>query len=474
MNTENYEQEIDLKELFFYLLYRWRILLLAAVIGAAVLGSFRLIKSTASSNQAGELISEQESVLLAEEYETEKMALEQSLEKLQKDLEEQNRYLLEAPYMQINPYEVFYASADLLVEVQGQNAQAAVKNLIEAYKSDVIRGGYLTELAQSMETETGYLKELISVWGDPGVMEPSYLLTEFPTIQVHQGTLSVQVSGSSKIWTERLLQNILKELEERQKDLNKDLAEHTLQELRSSVISGVDTGILDRQQKMRGYVTSICKSRDEITQSLEILESSKQELLKAEAESAGAALNKKELIKYIVLGFLAGGFLLSCCLCAVYLLNDRVLSEKEIVSRFAVKRLGEFKAQPKPRSFSGIDRWIRRLAGDDSITEESVVYEMIQTNIQNYAGERRNLLLTGLASEELINQISERLDSELPDYHFEIGRDVLSNAGARRQLAACEGVVFIEEKGSSRYSLIGQELKLAEELGVEVIGVIVG
>ncbi len=27
MNTEEYEQEIDLKDLFFYMLYRWRLLL---------------------------------------------------------------------------------------------------------------------------------------------------------------------------------------------------------------------------------------------------------------------------------------------------------------------------------------------------------------------------------------------------------------------------------------------------------------
>ena len=38
MNAEEYEQEIDLKDLFFYMLYRWRLLLLAAVIGAAALG----------------------------------------------------------------------------------------------------------------------------------------------------------------------------------------------------------------------------------------------------------------------------------------------------------------------------------------------------------------------------------------------------------------------------------------------------
>ena len=47
MYTEDYEQEIDLKDLLFVLLYRWRILLLAAVIGAALLGGYRAVKGNA-------------------------------------------------------------------------------------------------------------------------------------------------------------------------------------------------------------------------------------------------------------------------------------------------------------------------------------------------------------------------------------------------------------------------------------------
>ena len=47
MYTEDYEQEIDLKDLLFVLLYRWRILLLAAVIGAALLGGYKAVKGNA-------------------------------------------------------------------------------------------------------------------------------------------------------------------------------------------------------------------------------------------------------------------------------------------------------------------------------------------------------------------------------------------------------------------------------------------
>lgn len=38
MYTDNYEQEINLKDLLFSVLYKWRILLLAAVVGMMLVG----------------------------------------------------------------------------------------------------------------------------------------------------------------------------------------------------------------------------------------------------------------------------------------------------------------------------------------------------------------------------------------------------------------------------------------------------
>lgn len=52
MYTEDYEQEIDLKDLLFVLLYRWRILLLAAVIGAAFLGGYKMDKGKYTADRS--------------------------------------------------------------------------------------------------------------------------------------------------------------------------------------------------------------------------------------------------------------------------------------------------------------------------------------------------------------------------------------------------------------------------------------
>ena len=52
-------------------------------------------------------------------------------------------------------------------------------------------------------------------------------------------------------------------------------------------------------------------------------------------------------------------------------------------------------------------------------------------------------------------------------------RDVIANASARRRMAECEAIILVEERAISKYSGIKQELEIARNVGVEVVGVIV-
>ena len=104
MYTEDYEQEIDLKDLLFVLLYRWRILLLAAVIGAALLGGYKAVKGNAQNAKQTDLPQTESYQEELDNYEREKLAIETSIENLENSMDEQNHYLAEAPLMQINPY----------------------------------------------------------------------------------------------------------------------------------------------------------------------------------------------------------------------------------------------------------------------------------------------------------------------------------------------------------------------------------
>ena len=471
MNTENYEQEIDLKDLLFYLLYRWRLLLVAAVAGAVILTGMKLVKSEVTATEPEqEIASDYQQELAA--YESKKQMLEQTADSIQASMDAQNQYVMDSPYMKINPYEEYYGSADFLIETQGKSAEGEMRNLIQAYKNTLVNGEYLNQFAKDQNLEVRYLRELFSVWGNDmtdGTMGNVSMWLDTPDEKAHQGMLSVYALGPDENMVTAILDGLCDEIVLQKGELSASVAAHSIQLLRSGVATRVDTDCLDRQQKIRNYVTTLDKNLTDIKSSLKDL---KKPDNSAPLVSA-SGVNKKDIVKYAVIGFLAGGFVIVVLLGGYYVLNDQVLSEKEIKNRFATKELGTFSRVPKKRAFGFIDAWLRRLAGDDIYVEDDAVYDMIEANIRNYAGERKHLLVTGMAAETTMTRISEKLKADLTEISFEAGRDMISHAAVRRQLAACEGIVLVEEKGVSRYSLIQQELELAKNMGVEILGVIV-
>ena len=90
MYTDNYEQEINLKDLLFSVLYRWRILLFAAVAGMILIGGYKALKVT------GDKIATETAEGYEEEFTRfmeERAAVEKTVRNLKASIDEQNYYI---------------------------------------------------------------------------------------------------------------------------------------------------------------------------------------------------------------------------------------------------------------------------------------------------------------------------------------------------------------------------------------------
>ncbi len=99
-----YEQEIDLKDLLFTLLYRWRPILLAAVALGLVLGSYKVVKGLQSQQDASLVVETRE------QYEQDKInyeeglaSYEKNIESIQKAVKDLDRYMEESVLLKIDP-----------------------------------------------------------------------------------------------------------------------------------------------------------------------------------------------------------------------------------------------------------------------------------------------------------------------------------------------------------------------------------
>ena len=131
MYTDNYEQEINLKDLLFSVLYRWRILLFAAVAGMILIGGYKALKVT------GDKIATETAEGYEEEFTRfmeERAAVEKTVRNLKASIDEQNYYIANAPLMQINPYNEVISAADVVVKSK-DSTESSMDSLLALYKS---------------------------------------------------------------------------------------------------------------------------------------------------------------------------------------------------------------------------------------------------------------------------------------------------------------------------------------------------
>lgn len=469
MKKDTYEREMDFKGLLFANLYRWRLLLVAAVIMAALLGGYKFLSTDSEAEEKSPLLEYSEEEALAE-YEEQKANLELTIERLTLAIEGQQEYLDRSILMQIDPYGKFTSYVELLVETSDVRKQS-MGTLLRAYEWALNDGKYMENLAEKMGSGRKYIREIAGVYGNVGMGAnegSGEVLLEVTDDLNGKGLLRIWVHGPTKKFAETVSSEILKQVESLQEKFSEEIGLHSIQVLRRGTIETLDMGLFDTQQSQINKLNDLKKTLKDQENALEGLEVEEPPV----SETDGYTV--KNGIKYAIIGFLAGGVLAVWGVSVLYIMGDKVTSEREVLFRYRLKNLGTFSKVYKKKPLDFIDSWLRRLAGEGKEWPEDAVLEMIATNVENYAGEKKALFITGLASQELLDKIQNALGKSLTGVTFTAERDIVNHASARKKMAECEAVILVEEREVSRYSMIQQELELIGNVGKEVVGVIVG
>lgn len=460
MDYENmYEQEIDLKDLLFTLLYRWRPILLVAVALGLVLGSYKVVKGLQSQQDAALLVESRE------KYEEDKSAYEKGIAAYEKNMEtvkeavkELERYMEESVLMKIDPYAKPVASADLLFQME-ESAKAAdstgtdvdpADSLVKLYRSSLFRQMDWEGLEDELGVEQIYLRELLSVSGD-----------------YDSNTLTVSATYLDAASAEKLLETFLDNIDACQKSLAPVVGAHTVDVVDRSVDTVLDMSLIDAKKnnsdKILSYqssLTNLEKSRDGLVEP-ELPE----ELSKRKVAMSG--------IKYALIGGIGGAFLMAFYFCMIYVLCGRLHTDEELKDQFRIKILGVFGTPEKTGPFSSVDRLLERLEGRSVRPAEDAVLDRIALNIANYAGDAKEILLTGTIPEETLKELADKLAGRLPQIRLSVGADMNKTSDTLRLLAACDAVVLAEQRGTSKCREILQEKEAADTLKKPILGCMV-
>ena len=337
--NNTYEQEIDLKDLMFAVLHKWKGILLVAIVFAILLGGVKAVMTYRNQNN-------EENILEAEEnyeeelhaYETSKETLERELGNLQTDIENQQNYMEKSVLMNMSPYDIYEARADIFIKTDYEIMPGMVyqnvdytDTILQTYQSVMTSVAFLSHIAESTGIDVQYLQELIKIERGSTVIGSTSKLTNL---------LTVKVKNSSKKDAEAVLKKLLDGIELLQANITANIGEHTVNTVNKSTGATVDLALADQQREKNNQLISLQQSLEEKQQALDDLE-------EPEKLTSASTATIKNGIKYGVLGGVLGGFMMVFFICVIFVMSDKMYSSKELRRRSGIKVLGIFPVSGK-------------------------------------------------------------------------------------------------------------------------------
>ena len=467
MEPENtYEQEIDLKDLMFAVLHKWRPIIVTAVIFAVLLGGFKGVRSYQSYRDEDKQAEAQDLYQQdLEVYETSKAAYEREIDNITNDIQKQQEYLENSILMNVSPYDVYEARADLFIKTDYEIMPGmAYQNvdytdtIIQAYQSLLTSNAFLEKIAKKVNLDQQYLRELISV-------ERGSVSMEDQTFSRFTNLLTIKVKHEDQRQAEAILELLLSRVTELQEQVTASIVVHSVSVVNRASGAMVDLDLADQQKNAGDQVTKLQNSLADKEKALKELKEPVQTSL-----SRGTVV--KQAVKYAVLGGVLGGFMAVFFVCVAFLMGDKLYAAKEMRKRYDLHVLGCV-AVAGAKKMNGIDRWLNRLEGRKPALPEEQSYALLAANIGNYTADGAKILMTGTASEEYLADLASKLQQYLPGQHLVYGGNMMEQAATVKMLPDCDSVVLVEQVGKSAYPVMEQEVEKVKSLQKTVVGCIV-
>lgn len=450
--NKNQVVEINLKDLFFHILYRWRSILIVALIGAIVLCSYQYL-SLKKTHDEGKVTKEER------QYQLDVQKYQDDLEKNQniirvntKLLQGQNAYQKESIYFQLDAQKVWTARKKYLVKVD----QSVLDKLPQGSTidpADSILSAYTAPLSEATDDE---LKEAF------GTDKPEYVSELVGTsTRIEDNTITVSVTGVSKEAALAGLALLDTKMQTIAEGKAQEIDKHTLTIVSESVNQSTDNSLSKKQEEVAETVTKLQDTLQKARQDLDDLEA------KGEPQKPGT-----HLVRMAVVGFALGAFLLAFVYAIHFIFLGRLNNSRDLAMRYNLPIFGELMTSGQIHANKGLDKLFSKWElGKNTINDENV-YNNIAVLIEEKTETQKVVLASTLSAEKLTN-VKDALAQRLSDRTIEIQADAIHNSSAVTESAKAEAVIIVEKKRVSRLKDMD---RMAESLIIseaKVIGAII-
>ena len=450
--NKNQVIEIKLKDLFFHILYRWRSIFIAALIGALLLCGYQYL-SIRMTHDAGKLTKEERQYQLdLQDYKEDLESSQNTISANTRLLQSQNAYRTESIYFQLNPQGVWTATNKYLVKAD----QSVIEKLPQGSTidpADSILSAYTAPLSEATD------EELSKAFGTD---KPEYV-GELVTIKNNSGdnTVTVSIIGATKDAVQAGMAFVHSKMEAIAASRAQEIDKHTFSLVSSEVKLGVNNDLAKEQNEFTETSTDIQKLLQKARNRLNELE------IQKEPKEPSA-----HLLRMAIIGFIVGAVLLALMYTIDYILKGRLYNSRDLAERYHLPVLGELMIPGYLHSGKGLDKLISKWELGKRKLDDDTVYDNVAAIIAEKQGIRSILLVSTLPAEKL-SSVKKSLSERLPDKAINAQGDLLHNSEAITEASNTDAIVITEKKGNTRYEDMDRMVENLIITEAKVIGAII-
>ena len=463
--SENYVKdpaEIDLRQLFWAICRRWRMILCWMVAVALVAGAARVVMTVISLRENPEETATSQATYdaLVTNNLQERSDTLRRLRDISTEIREQQDYLNNSIYMSIDPYNVAYATQNYYVKTD-YTIQLEMTDQNPNYTGTIVTGyirlltskSNLQAIADKCSMEVRYLDEIVAVWDDDS------------------GMFTIRVMADDLTEAEKILALMDDSIAAERKQIEATIYEHQIEKFSYNAYTDVNMELADSQTEKKDALTNL---RTEYANQTARYEALKEEYKTLEAPVSDSNGVIKDGIKMAIVGAILGAVIACVIVCMQVAVSDRVYSADSLTQRMHLRILGAVPTDPAKISAMGkLDRKLRGRAGLSTATDAASVYAAAASYLAGAYPEANTVLVAGGAEDAYIQTACEAFQANLPEKKFLPGGNVLADAETIRKVGQCDLTVLVEHTGTSSYSNVIREAETIQNLKGTIAGALV-
>ncbi len=388
------EVEVDLKEVFAYIVRKFKTVLLWGIVFMLAFGGSKAYKEISKQND--DTIEDEQTVYEEDLalYNAQKVAYEEQIDSIYDQLNSEKEYQEHSVLMSIDPYNEYrdtityyvYTDYQIMPGMDYQNVDPAL-SIIAAYAAAAENVDMNSEIIKSLDVEITArdLQELIIVDCDRNT-----------DVDSATRILTITTIGNTQELADQLMDYVKEQINNQKDTITAEIGEHELRMINETSAITMDQ---DLQYKLTGYNNTIVTLEEnlaEVQESLNNLE---------EPEAPSSVL--VSTVKYALIGFIIG-VLLSALFIGIVFVNKYLCSgEDELTEQYGIPVLGHIFGHEQQNVF---EKWSDRIRGiqRNAVTEDQQ-YSLITEYLSHLKKQPGSIAVVSDMDSEKARMIVEQL-----------------------------------------------------------------